>query len=688
MIAALVHRRYKSWKPDVDLVTLILRDRVSDIKHYVLNEVLYYKHMSYQDIEKLIDNIEYYNIEMKKRHSVTKIHGYTTNKVNDSLGSRTRREPSGKNKRSTNRNGGKKKQSITGRKKANNRASNNKKRMDTSINRTSNISRPFPCSRNNNNNQQRMKNSDKIVTILLSGEDVKVTIKSDVGRQNKYYVQMVQHSTTAKFNHIHNIDKDRITCEINKDVNRKGEIKFKKVHERKNNDSFRVEMDTGAYRSIINKTYVKTRRIPTKMSGEKIVEALHGSDHKQTETCNMLVEINGVLLYHEFLVLDLAQPKTMMLIGKDLIDKVKIKINNIPNEFINVNIIHEKRAKELSGKFGNNHNILVPVTIDDYPVYAILDTGADKSVMSESLVNKLKLKKEPSDYKVSLATKDSEINEVSVCKHTISTTNKTIEHEFVVINMANEIEMLIGSDLYPSLGIEIHNVPIQFNDISTDMQRNKGFPSDSKKFYKCTVDESVVDKFLEDRKIVMNEIIDELEANNLIIPGQGYKTELAQVSLPLKDETPIWTPNRQVPKAIEAIIDAKIEDLLDRYIILFAPINSRWNMCLQHAAKRDEDGQWTKVRMCVDARPLNKRLQKEPYYMPNNWDNILEKAAGKKYFSCIDLWESFYNLIIKEEDRIKTTFTWKGVKYMWRCCPFGISNIPFYQQRCLYLKTI
>ena len=81
------------------------------------------------------------------------------------------------------------------------------------------------------------------------------------------------------------------------------------------------------------------------------------------------------------------------------------------------------------------------------------------------------------------------------------------------------------------------------------------------------------------------------------------------------------------------------------------------------------------MRMCVDYKGLNKLTVKKRYPL-KLMDELIEMAAGCDWFSLIDLKKAYHQILIKEEDRPKTSFRFMGRCYMWNVLPFGVSNGP------------
>lgn len=81
------------------------------------------------------------------------------------------------------------------------------------------------------------------------------------------------------------------------------------------------------------------------------------------------------------------------------------------------------------------------------------------------------------------------------------------------------------------------------------------------------------------------------------------------------------------------------------------------------------------LRLCVDYRGLNKVTIKNRYPLPLI-SEILDRVAGAKYFSKIDLKDAYHRIRIKPSDRWKTAFRTRYGHYEYVVMPFGLTNAP------------
>ena len=79
------------------------------------------------------------------------------------------------------------------------------------------------------------------------------------------------------------------------------------------------------------------------------------------------------------------------------------------------------------------------------------------------------------------------------------------------------------------------------------------------------------------------------------------------------------------------------------------------------------------IRLCVDFRNLNHASDKDNYLVPP-MEQILQMVLGSKLFCLLNGFSGYNQVLVAEEDRLKTTFRTKWGTFVYRRMPFGLIN--------------
>ena len=88
------------------------------------------------------------------------------------------------------------------------------------------------------------------------------------------------------------------------------------------------------------------------------------------------------------------------------------------------------------------------------------------------------------------------------------------------------------------------------------------------------------------------------------------------------------------------------------------------------------------IRLCVDFRNLNRASDKDNYQVPP-MEQILQMVSGFELFSLLNGFSGYNQVLLAEEDRLKTTFRTRWGTFSYRRMPFGIINIGATFQRAM-----
>ena len=110
--------------------------------------------------------------------------------------------------------------------------------------------------------------------------------------------------------------------------------------------------------------------------------------------------------------------------------------------------------------------------------------------------------------------------------------------------------------------------------------------------------------------------------------------------------------------------------MFDKGIIEHCPDTKGFHSPLQIVAKKN----W-EPRICVNfKRTLNTVLaEKDTYQMPSTDSCFQRIKGGNEFFSSLDLKNGYWQIVLKEECRHKTAFSWQGRDYQFCRLPFGLT---------------
>ena len=150
-------------------------------------------------------------------------------------------------------------------------------------------------------------------------------------------------------------------------------------------------------------------------------------------------------------------------------------------------------------------------------------------------------------------------------------------------------------------------------------------------------------------------------------------SELGNIQLPpakinISDPTPARAPRYRYPPAAQETINKLLSEMEEKGII--EPSTAAWLSPIVLVKKPDGS-----TRMCLDYRTINTHLAADIYPLPR-LEELVEMAAGHKYYATLDMKEAYYQITIHEDSRDVTTFSDGISLYRFRKLPFGLSCSP------------
>ena len=141
------------------------------------------------------------------------------------------------------------------------------------------------------------------------------------------------------------------------------------------------------------------------------------------------------------------------------------------------------------------------------------------------------------------------------------------------------------------------------------------------------------------------------------------------VNIDMLDRNPVTSgKNRRVPVHIRAALDEHLRELERQNLIR----RSRSPYCSGVVVVHKSDGS---IRLCIDYKDLNAKTADDGFQLPLVEDQ-LNQLQGSQFFTKLDLYRGYHQLLLAPNARAKTAFSANGVHYEYLVLPFGPKNGP------------
>nr|GEV12372.1 reverse transcriptase domain-containing protein [Tanacetum cinerariifolium] len=176
---------------------------------------------------------------------------------------------------------------------------------------------------------------------------------------------------------------------------------------------------------------------------------------------------------------------------------------------------------------------------------------------------------------------------------------------------------------------------------------------------------------------------------------KGIDREFCTHKILIEDDfEPAVQHQRRVNPKIHDVIKNEVLKLLDAGLIY--PISDSPWVSLVHCVPKkggftvveNEENELFLTRLvtgwcvCIDYRKLNEAIRKDHFPLPF-MDQMLERLARNEYYSFLDGFSGYFQILIDLKDQEKTTFTCPYGTFAYRGMPFGLCNAPGTFQRCM-----
>lgn len=331
-----------------------------------------------------------------------------------------------------------------------------------------------------------------------------------------------------------------------------------------------------------------------------------------------------------------------------------------------------------------NNLPLIEINIENIKINALLDTGAELSLINENVINQNLNKFKNNIIRISKVTlvnasgkKFAECNKVLNTTFTVQNIN--FQAEFVIMNNM-KFDIILGEDILTKLSakidmggrklhIEGKTIPI----MKVNKLQNKEIKGKQEKIntmertmYKINNYDSL-EKLNLNCPTEYNNLIQNLIQNYNSLVNYVPRIATGYIHHLKVDETkPFKCKTYPIPYHYRNQVNLELKNMLEANIIESSKTN--YINPLVIVKKRD-----TTIRLCLDARKLNE-ITKSQFDSPQNIDTLLSTIGKKEIFTKLDLKNSFWLIPLARESRKYTGFMVDGHVYQFKVVPFGLQS--------------
>lgn len=236
---------------------------------------------------------------------------------------------------------------------------------------------------------------------------------------------------------------------------------------------------------------------------------------------------------------------------------------------------------------------------------------------------------------------------------------------YVVPNIKNPL--ILGIDFWRTFGLFPKHLDA-VNFLKDSDSSAQTFANSVNKATLCSYD-----NLSDSQKFTADNLISQFHDISYEKKGLG-RTSLIQHPIDTGDAAPIRQRYYRMSPEKQGILVDQLDSMLKDDVV--EPCESPWSSPVLLTPKKNGE-----LRLCLDSRKLNSITKKDAYNLPYMTE-ILDNLRDAKYLSSIDLSKSFWQILIREEDRCKTAFyiPSRGT-FQFKSMPFGLTNAPATQQR-------
>lgn len=320
-----------------------------------------------------------------------------------------------------------------------------------------------------------------------------------------------------------------------------------------------------------------------------------------------------------------------------------------------------------------DNRLFVEIKLYNKPFKALLDSGAQASLISQGLIDELNIHVKTHCHPLLVSADNSPINILGTADILITFNNKSLSHEFFVSNNVSS-DIILGMEFWNYFGL----TSLFSQAFEKNIFGNMYVPP----VYNCSYPPFKISEvthlrprccLTDDQERQLQKAIDSFGEISSEKKGLGKTSWLSH-----KINTtgpPIRQRYYPLSPAKLKILNEEIDKMLEAGVI--RPSRSPWASPVVMVTKKDGS-----VRFCVDSRKLNSVTIRDSYPLPRIQD-ILDNLRGARYMTSLDFRSAFWQIPLADQDSCeKTAFIvpQRGLFEFVRM-PFGLTNAASEMQR-------
>lgn len=229
--------------------------------------------------------------------------------------------------------------------------------------------------------------------------------------------------------------------------------------------------------------------------------------------------------------------------------------------------------------FDNTRSYYTSITLQDQPLWALLDTGATISTVYSSLCRRFGWEITPKQAMIHLASARHTVERIGITnKLRVLCNGKTIHHSFEDLDLHAHTDICIGNDIKNQFGIHLVGLPSCWH--------RSGLPQPPTPIIDEHEPNHSPAGSPEQHKQFLDAIQPYLQANAQIPVSSFCTVPESVIYLDTPEGKTSYCRQYDLPPSLVLLLKQQVDKWLSDGIIVRAPVNTRWNGPLTFAPKK------------------------------------------------------------------------------------------------------